>query len=346
MISVIIPIYNVERYLERCLQSVINQTFKDIEIILVDDGSPDKCPHICDKYAEKDNRIKVIHKQNGGLSSARNAGLNHAKGEYVTFIDSDDFVHPNMIERLYRETKTVKYDIVYGAVYYGWSEENGNPPIWYQFDEIKSGKGIEEALADLTATEWNCQKSNYRNMAVWCSIFKRDIIDTHHITFKSEREILSEDYVFDYDLYPHVSVIRYISEPLYYYCSNGSSLSNTFKPDKIECIDRMYNYLLSSSMAQNSTNIRQRLTKLYLYYSGNHQRQILLSDLSLREKKTLSKMIYKKNIWKSICTEYQARELPDSYKYYLDVFLNGSFCKAYLKQMLYGYKQRLIKCFR
>lgn len=346
MISVIIPIYNVERYLERCIQSVTNQTFKDIEIILVDDGSLDKCPHICDKYAEEDNRIKVIHKQNGGLSSARNAGLNHAKGEYVAFIDSDDFVHPNMLERLYRETRKIKYDIVYGAVYYGWSKENCNPSVWYQLDEVKTGEGVAEALADLTATEWNCPKSNYRNMAVWCSIFKRDVIENHHITFKSEREILSEDYVFDYDFYPYVSAIRYIPEPLYYYCSNGNSLSNTFKPEKIECIDRMYNYLLNSSMAQKSANIRQRLAKLYLYYSGIHQRQILLSDLSLKEKRRLSKMIYRKSVWKAICATYQFHALPDSYRYYLDVFLHGRFCKAYTKQILYNYKKRIFKCFR
>ena len=89
--SVIVPIYKVEKYLYECIDSVINQTFRNIEIILVDDGSPDGCPQICDAYAQKDNRITVIHKQNGGLSSARNAGLQAAKGDYVIFLDSDDY---------------------------------------------------------------------------------------------------------------------------------------------------------------------------------------------------------------------------------------------------------------
>lgn len=101
-ISVIVPIYNVEQYLRMCLDSIINQTYRNLEIILVDDGSPDNCGAICDEYAEKDGRIIVIHKENGGLSSARNAGLNICKGDYISFIDSDDFVSPYFLEVLYR----------------------------------------------------------------------------------------------------------------------------------------------------------------------------------------------------------------------------------------------------
>lgn len=91
-ISVIVPVYNVEKYLEKCVESLLNQSLKDIEIILVDDGSPDKCPQICDEYAKKDCRVKVCHKKNGGLSSARNEGLQHISGEYYMFVDSDDWL--------------------------------------------------------------------------------------------------------------------------------------------------------------------------------------------------------------------------------------------------------------
>lgn len=100
-ISIIIPVYNVEEYLEKCICSVIAQTYKNTEIILVDDGSPDRCGEICDEYAEKDNRIRVIHKKNGGLSDARNVGIENASGEYIMFIDSDDYIHPEMIQKLY-----------------------------------------------------------------------------------------------------------------------------------------------------------------------------------------------------------------------------------------------------
>ena len=101
LISIIIPVYKVEPYLRDCIDSCIQQTYKNIEIILVDDGSPDQCPDICDEYAKKDSRIKVIHKKNGGVSDTRNVGMKIAKGEWWTFVDSDDYLHPQMIEKLY-----------------------------------------------------------------------------------------------------------------------------------------------------------------------------------------------------------------------------------------------------
>ena len=110
-ISVIVPIYKLEQYLEECVDSLIEQTYKNIEIILVDDGSPDNCGAICDRYAEQDDRIQVIHKKNGGLSDARNAGLDIASGEYVLFIDSDDNVSVDMVEELYGAIKKQNADI-------------------------------------------------------------------------------------------------------------------------------------------------------------------------------------------------------------------------------------------
>ena len=102
LISVIIPVYKVELYLRECIDSVLAQTYQNLEVILVDDGSPDQCGSICEQYAEKDNRVCVIHKENGGLSDARNAGIDVAKGEYIGFVDSDDWVAPDMYECLYK----------------------------------------------------------------------------------------------------------------------------------------------------------------------------------------------------------------------------------------------------
>ena len=111
-ISVIVPVYNVEKYLEKCIDSILSQTFKNFEIILVDDGSTDSCGIICDEYERLDNRVKVIHKINGGLSSARNSGLEIASGEYVAFVDSDDWIDKNMYQELYNEAKKNNADIV------------------------------------------------------------------------------------------------------------------------------------------------------------------------------------------------------------------------------------------
>ncbi|MBR6171949.1 MAG: glycosyltransferase family 2 protein [Eubacterium sp.] len=105
MITIIVPVYKTEQYLRRCVDSIIEQSYTNIEILLVDDGSPDSCPKICDEYASKDKRIIVLHKENGGLSSARNAGLDNCHGKYVAFVDSDDFVHQRYIEFLFQAVK-------------------------------------------------------------------------------------------------------------------------------------------------------------------------------------------------------------------------------------------------
>ena len=112
-VSIVVPIYNVESYLERCIQTLLNQTLKDIEIILIDDGSPDHCPQICNEYAQKDSRIKVIHKKNAGLGYARNSGLEIARGKYLAFVDSDDYVEANMYEILYNKIKDSNSDVVF-----------------------------------------------------------------------------------------------------------------------------------------------------------------------------------------------------------------------------------------
>lgn len=117
LISVIVPVYKVEPYLEKCVDSLLNQTYQNCEIILVDDGSPDKCPKICDAYAEKDTRVHVIHKENGGLSDARNKGVAESKGEYITFVDSDDYVTEDYVEYLWKLIETYQADISVGGRY-------------------------------------------------------------------------------------------------------------------------------------------------------------------------------------------------------------------------------------
>ena len=111
-ISIIVPVYKAEKYLPRCVESLLSQTYRELEIILVDDGSPDNCPEICDGYAEKDSRVKVIHKENGGVSSARNAGLEAASGDYITFVDSDDYVDGQMYEKMLSVAEEYSCDVV------------------------------------------------------------------------------------------------------------------------------------------------------------------------------------------------------------------------------------------
>ena len=118
LISVIVPVYNVEKYLDKCVQSIVNQTYKNLEIILVDDGSTDHCPALCDEWAKKDERIQVIHKKNGGLSSARNTAIDVISGEYVIFVDSDDWIDLDMIASMLEFAETNDADIVSGGFYF------------------------------------------------------------------------------------------------------------------------------------------------------------------------------------------------------------------------------------
>ena len=129
IISVIIPIYNVERYLDKCIRSVVDQTYKNLEIILVDDESPDQCGTICDKWAEKDKRIRVIHKTNGGLSDARNAGTDATEGDWIFYLDSDDYLEKNALETVVNIQKEYQSDIVVGNYSYLYEDHEDTAQI-------------------------------------------------------------------------------------------------------------------------------------------------------------------------------------------------------------------------
>lgn len=181
MISVIVPVYKVEKYLQKCINSIQSQTYKDLEIILIDDGSPDNCPQICDELATIDTRIKVIHKENGGLSSARNKGLEVATGNFVTFIDSDDTINQNMFENIIRVMKATNADI--GMCSSQTMTDNGTVLTIDKFEEGKLYQGedlIRDIILPLKTSSWN-------------KIFRRSLILNHKFP---EGKIHGEDLVY------------------------------------------------------------------------------------------------------------------------------------------------------
>ena len=170
-VSVVIPVYKVEKYLQRCLDSVINQTLKDIEIILIDDGSPDNCGRICDQYSEKDSRIKVIHKKNEGVSAARNDGIKAATGEYIGFVDSDDYIAENMFEVMYQQAYNYNADI--SMCEFVFTAE-GTEPI---FSSLSSDdyKGIQLlSKEDIFSLVVDFSKMVQTN--IWNKLFRTDIV--------------------------------------------------------------------------------------------------------------------------------------------------------------------------
>jgi len=211
-LSIIVPVYKVELYLQKCIDSILNQTFRDFELILVDDGSPDDCPAICDAAAQKDERVVVIHQKNGGLSAARNAGVEAAKGEYIGLIDSDDYIAPEMYETL---LSRVKQDGAQMAVCnYAYMDEQGNElprksPITN--DEVLSR---EEVLKQLT-----CEKNWYYVTAV-NRLYKKELFENVRFPLRK----LHEDEFVAHRFYWQCEKVSVIARPLYFYVQRGGSI--------------------------------------------------------------------------------------------------------------------------
>lgn len=202
-ISVIVPIYKVEKYLSECVDSLTSQTFRDIEIILVDDGSPDGCGAMCDEFATQDDRIRVIHKKNGGLSSARNTGINAAKGKYICFVDSDDFVADNYCQILYDLLDGTEFDYSVGGVYRFEDGKFSAPPKSDKEVFTVSNTGLLEMQID--------KKSEF---GVWNKLYKRGIFEK--LRFAEGK--LNEDVIWSSDIAAHCENGAVITnETVYYY---------------------------------------------------------------------------------------------------------------------------------
>lgn len=233
LISLIIPVYKVEQYLDRCLQSVVEQSYENLEIILVDDGSPDGCPALCDAWAEKDKRIRVIHKANGGLSDARNAGLAVAAGEYLAFIDSDDWLSPEMLMRLYDALQRDDSDIAACAVEMFWEDDTPPRCLTARTNCVLDTEQAEAALlAESTLKQ-----------PVWYKLYRRACIEG--IPFETGRQ--HEDVFWSYQVFGNarrVSVIDYVG---YHYRQRENSIMGAVyslkRLDAIEAYERRYTYL-------------------------------------------------------------------------------------------------------
>lgn len=232
-VSVVIPVYNVEMYLDRCVQSVLNQTLADIEIILVDDQSPDKCPFLCDEYARKDSRVKVVHKQNGGLGLARNSGLDVATGEYVAFLDSDDYVEPETYQVAYE--RAVKDDL--DACYFKHCRffANGTRLVHkYEEETFMSKDAVLGLMLNVVGSTPDEKKQNPYHVSSCMAVFKRSTIENNHIRFVSERQIASEDVIFDLNFFPCASRIVLLPDVFYNYFVNEQSISRNYDEKKLD----------------------------------------------------------------------------------------------------------------
>ena len=212
LISVIIPVYKVERYLPRCIDSILSQTYKNIELLLIDDGSPDLSGDICDEYAEKDPRVRMFHKENGGVSSARNLGLDEAKGDYIGFVDSDDYIAPGMYEKLVELIEDNNADIAVCGYQKELSDGTFQPYCETEGEILLSQHEQLECL--LTNKYYSC--------SCWDKLFRKELVTD--VRFDSTKKH-NEDLLFLYEIMKKSNALAYTSEPYYYYCTNEGSAS-------------------------------------------------------------------------------------------------------------------------
>lgn len=259
LVSCIIPIYNVpEEYMKRCIESVINQTLKDIEIILIDDGSEEKCKKLCDDYEKRDNRIKVIHQKNKGLAGARNSGLDIANGEYVTYIDGDDYIEKDGLEKLFEYSKDRKYDVIRGQFFrdYGTKIEKTHT------ENVEINKTYEKSEEIFYLKK---QVLNFNaNISSACgALYNRKLLIENKIYNDEKLKQGSEDVEFSFKLYDCVKTAIIVDVYFYHYVYNEDSISTYSSEEN--------NYRVLKCFSKILENMKKQDAKYYeqLYFQFN-----------------------------------------------------------------------------
>lgn len=285
LVSVVLPIYNVEKYLDRCVNSIINQTYKNLEIILVDDGSPDNCPTMCEEWKKRDERIKAVHKPNAGLGMARNTGIENATGDYICFIDSDDFIDADTIETCVGRLILDKTDIaIYGYKSIGKDGTINNQAIPHCPKNLYRSKEVQEIflpqLISPIKGDWGIMMSSC------CCLYNMKLINNTSFRFVSEREIISEDVYSLLKLYKKVESVSVINRSFYNYCLNETSLTHTYRKDRYEKIKYFYLESLKLCKEQGYNNdVIKAMQGSYISNTIAAIKMITKSDEKLSEKK-------------------------------------------------------------
>lgn len=284
MISVIVPVYKVENYIRQCVESILNQSYRDLEIILVDDGSPDNCPEICDEYALKDSRVKVIHKENGGLMSARQAGFNKASGDYVGFVDGDDWIEENMYLNVYNAVSLYNPDMVVCEFFNAY--ENEKVPSKQILDKEYYAK------SDLESDIYPKMLYNgvYYQFGVfpccWAKVYKRELLKKHLLNVTTKIK-MGEDAAFTYPCLLDSNDICYINTPVYNYRINAQSMSNAYDNNLENTILLPYEILKNCFGKYQYKHLDYQLNN-YLFYLLNIE---LRNESSCENKKGFLKTI-------------------------------------------------------
>ena len=294
LITIVIPIYNMEKYLDRCLQSVINQTYTELDIVLVDDGSFDDSPAKCDEWAKKDSRVRVFHKINEGLGMARNTGIENARGRYICFFDSDDYVKPDTIEKAYKSIKKYKTDIVMFGMYLvdpsgkiiGTNIPHSEKEVYYGIEVM------DFILPNMLGADPKTGRELGFNMSSSGRMFSMELIERCEWRFVSERKYISEDFYSLLQLHKYIKSISIIHEPFYYYCYNENSLSHIFDPQRFKKLCFCYKEMIKLCEKNKYSNeVKKNIYSQFLGSVISTMKMIVSSDLTVKEQKKEIKAI-------------------------------------------------------
>lgn len=300
-VSVIVPVFNVEKYLRQCIESLIEQTLTDIEILLIDDGSPDSSGEICDEYAKSDSRIKVFHKKNEGASLSRKYGVQHARGEYICFIDSDDYAENDFLENMYKAISENNADLA-ECDYTTFSEKAKNRKKLYE-------KGFAaEKTEFLNFVAKNTIINGDVAVVMWNKIYKRSLITDN---VRDYGECLLEDYIFNMQYYTAVNKYAYVNKPLVNYRQVTNSLSRKINPKAYMILkdvqeakrDFMQKTGLDDAECIEESNL------WYISYTYNLLKNIFLTNVNMshKDKETAAMNILTDDMLLEICKNSKAR---------------------------------------
>lgn len=243
LVSIVVPVYNTEKYLNRCISSLVNQSYQNIEILLIDDGSTDKSGEICDAWSVKDSRVYVIHKENEGAGITRNLGIEKAKGEYICFFDSDDYISKRAIEKAYECAYKNRAEIIILEHYLVKKGKRPIPVAIHTNKNTYSGKEVcQTFLPDLIGPD--IEKGIFTGLAIesWI-IYSTELLVRAGWRYESERRVLSEDTYSQVMLYQEVQTVSIVRTPVYYYCSRPESLSWSVDRYSIQALNGFYDQM-------------------------------------------------------------------------------------------------------
>lgn len=294
-VSVIIPIYNVEKYLPKCIESIINQTYQNLEIILVNDGSTDTCPQICEDYAAKDNRIKVIHKKNGGLSDARNAGYELVTGDFIAFVDSDDLISKNFYKDLMKIANEENADIVECGIF-RFKDEKELQNI--EFESTLEKFDTEKALESLMKEQLK--------QVVWNKLYKTKIVD--NLLF--EKGKIHEDEFWTYQVFARANKIVKTSTPLYFYRQQEDSImAEKYSIRRLSGLEAREKRI--EFMKNNFPNLTNLAVRTFWHSAFNNYQAIVRNsnvDIDFTYRKSILEKI-KKNIKPENYVDWKKKEI-------------------------------------